>query len=236
MTAILTTATRFIPPRLGFSAWLDASQASTLTLSGSDVVEWRDVTINGYDFTVPSNAPTYNATGFNGKPTIAFASASSQSLSAGDKLVSGGNGHSVAVVGRHGAAGNQMFWSKTNGGSNGVAYGMAINGITLRYVGINSLNVVGVADNAITANTDNIMIFRFDNSVLEFWLNGALMGVTDALTGPLKTFSAPLMLGGFGAAGSNLNGMISEVVFYFQPLTDDGITTLTKYFQDKWLT
>ena len=46
----------------GLSLWLDAADESTLTLSGSNVSEWRDKSINAYTTSTFYNAPSYDPT------------------------------------------------------------------------------------------------------------------------------------------------------------------------------
>ena len=54
--------------------WLDASDSSTLTLSGSNVTTWSDKSGNGRNFTQGNASfyPAYNATGLNNKPALEF--------------------------------------------------------------------------------------------------------------------------------------------------------------------
>lgn len=62
-------------PRLipGCSLWLDATDSSTLTLSGSNVSQWSDKSGLGYSFTQSSpNQPTYSASGFGNRGSIVF--------------------------------------------------------------------------------------------------------------------------------------------------------------------
>lgn len=64
------------PADLGssLSLWLDADDASTITLNGSTVSQWSDKSGNAYHFAqgTAANQPTYSATGLNSKPTIDF--------------------------------------------------------------------------------------------------------------------------------------------------------------------
>ena len=64
------------PAALGSSLalWLDADDASTITLNGSTVSEWRDKSANRRHalMATAANQPTYNATGGNGYPVIDF--------------------------------------------------------------------------------------------------------------------------------------------------------------------
>ena len=69
------------PAELGASLalWLDADDASTITLNGSTVSQWDDKSGNGRNATqaVAANQPTYNLTGFNGKPAVVWPNVSS---------------------------------------------------------------------------------------------------------------------------------------------------------------
>lgn len=58
----------------GLALWLDADDASTITLNGSTVSQWSDKSGNARNATQDTAAsqPTYNATGFNGKPTLTW--------------------------------------------------------------------------------------------------------------------------------------------------------------------
>jgi len=66
-------ATGFNPKSIsGLAAWYDASASSSLTLNGSTVSQWSDLSGNGRNMTQATAAsqPTYNASGLNGKGTL----------------------------------------------------------------------------------------------------------------------------------------------------------------------
>jgi hypothetical protein len=66
-------ATGFNPKSInGLAAWYDASVASSITLNGSTVSQWSDLSGNGRHLIQGSASlqPTYNATGLNGKGTL----------------------------------------------------------------------------------------------------------------------------------------------------------------------
>ena len=54
--------------------WLDADDASTITLNGSNVSQWDDKSGNGNNVAqaTATNQPTYTASGLNGKPVLTF--------------------------------------------------------------------------------------------------------------------------------------------------------------------
>ena len=61
------------PADITTAFWLDATDASTLTLSGTDVTAWADKSGNSNDFTPPSALyASYDATGLNGMPAVVW--------------------------------------------------------------------------------------------------------------------------------------------------------------------
>ena len=58
----------------GLTLWLDASDASTITLNGSNVAQWDDKSGNSRNAsqTTAANQPIYTTNGMNGKPVISF--------------------------------------------------------------------------------------------------------------------------------------------------------------------
>ena len=66
----------------GLALWLDAADGATVITSGSSVTRWNDKSGNGFNMSNNASyqSPTYNTTGFNGKPTISFFRNSSNSF------------------------------------------------------------------------------------------------------------------------------------------------------------
>ena len=62
------------PAQITTALWLDADSPSSITLNGSTVSQWNDKSGNGRHATqaTAANQPAYSATGFNGKPAVAF--------------------------------------------------------------------------------------------------------------------------------------------------------------------
>jgi hypothetical protein len=69
-----TSATAAIP---GLVLWLDASDASTMTMNGTTVNEWRDKMGSSAKMTRATGTPTVVASGIGGKPTVHFTASSS---------------------------------------------------------------------------------------------------------------------------------------------------------------
>lgn len=62
------------PARITTALWLDANDATTITLNGSTVSQWNDKSGNGRNFSkaTASLQPVYNATGWGTLPAIVF--------------------------------------------------------------------------------------------------------------------------------------------------------------------
>lgn len=75
-TEVYSSALPWTPSELGASLalWLDADDASTITLNGSTVSQWSDKSGNGRHATQASASaqPTYEASGFAGKPSVTW--------------------------------------------------------------------------------------------------------------------------------------------------------------------
>lgn len=75
-TEVYSSSQPWTPAALGsaLALWLDADDASTLTLNGSTVAQWNDKSGNGRHVAqaTGSNQPTYNLTGFNSNPAVVF--------------------------------------------------------------------------------------------------------------------------------------------------------------------
>lgn len=70
----VATGALWTPASITTALWLDAADASTITLNGSAVSQWNDKSGNGNHVTqaTASAQPTYSMTGFNGLPTLSF--------------------------------------------------------------------------------------------------------------------------------------------------------------------
>jgi hypothetical protein len=73
---VYSTGGAWTPADLGsaLALWLDADDAGTITLNGTDVSQWNDKSGNGNHVSnaTASTQPAYLATGWNGKPTVSF--------------------------------------------------------------------------------------------------------------------------------------------------------------------
>jgi len=87
-----------LPVRTGLIMWYDASNAASLTLSGSNVVEWRDLSGNGRHAS-GGVSPQYVANAQNGKGVVDFGTDSQYRLQIANPMTfASKNCHFFAVV------------------------------------------------------------------------------------------------------------------------------------------
>ncbi len=106
------------PVTSGLSLWLDASDASTFTLSGSTVTEWRDKNGSSAKMTTSAGTPTRETFGINSLPTVR--------LNASSRMNDGVNHSSPVTI---------FYVSRQTGGSNGRVLTSAGNNWLLGYWG-----------------------------------------------------------------------------------------------------
>lgn len=72
--AAASGGTLWTPTQITTALWLDAADASTITLNGSTVSQWSDKSGNGNHAVnaTASSQPTYETTGFNNRPALSF--------------------------------------------------------------------------------------------------------------------------------------------------------------------
>jgi hypothetical protein len=70
------TGRTWTPSQISTALWLDAADASTITLNGSTVSQWNDKSGNSRNFSqaTASNQPVYSTSALNGKNVINFVS------------------------------------------------------------------------------------------------------------------------------------------------------------------
>lgn len=239
----LFSATTWTPAKLtGLVAWYKADVG--VSLSGSNVTGWADQSGHGYNLVVGTGgtSPVFNATGFNGRQTIAFTAASSEYLVTSTST-------SVGIV---------------NMGSTTTASGFAVGqGVSPQGFGV-AFGMVGVNENGCSAFADSGCFIMAAGLGLAAWRNGQMS--TTAYTtstnyrfgsifdGANNTFylnnaaSTPVAsTGAFFSTGNisigslrsdtplNLwDGPLSEIVLTNTALSSTDRGNLDNYFRAKW--
>ena len=247
------------PAALGSSLalWLDADDASTITLNGSTVSEWRDKSGNGRHASqvTVANQPTYSATGLNSTPTLQFntptegryllSSASFPSMASGVSAIivaqidtaANHNGY-VGVGGMIPNTSNFEFYRQANddvGSPNSGNLVVVANRGSSNFKFRNNLNTSPVAGAPHIATT---VISASNNAFLS--INGGenlAIGQED----PGGTFipqGTGIIRVGIGFLDANrtnrvMRGRISEIVMSASPWSNTEVQQLTGYLAHK---
>ena len=203
----------------GCQLWLDGADATTVTLSGSSVTQWRDKSGNGNNATPYSGTVTYSSV----SNAVSFSEAGLQTpivtptnrVGSGFFVVKVTSSPSVSVFqGSSGSPGGRQFRND--------------NGTTLRTVKEN------VADMFFSGSTviNTLMIAGYidDGTNLTHSVNGTLYSTTTAIT----FASGTTVLIGFSQTAEYLVGNIHEVVLFNTALTTTQRQQIEGYLAHKW--
>jgi len=213
--------------------WLDASDVSTITMSGTAITGWADKSGERNDAAqlgADSTRPTYGVTDQNGLATVSF--------DGGDYLGTGYvNDETITAIlvmkrntmtpekfsiGSKGTATTRSFWGVGNSATK--AYGAA---------GLTASSTV-----AYTWGT-GFSVFQgtHGGSVVNIYKNGAYSDGF-AYGGVADNTTAPYYVGTFNNAGSPysayFNGHIGEIICYRRVISTAERATITAYLKTKW--
>jgi hypothetical protein len=247
------------PADLGYSLalWLDAADAGTITLSGSNVVQWNDKSPNGYHVSngTAATQPDYLATGFNGKPTL--------QVTAGDFLERGVtalgrnvSGLTCALVGLHpvgqtfvtnaneifvntgGLNGQTRFSTSPNATAGATADRYAIAG--RRLDGDSFLSVSSTTDSLANRGNPWIRVAQraYSDGVANHWTDGT-QDMTNEVVGTQTAGNTSdtdsLRLSIFFGTGAVPTGtQLSEIVLTHSTMSTEDRQKLEGYLAWKW--
>lgn len=237
-------ATGFNPKSIsGLKLWLDVASTSSLTLNGSTVSQINDLSGNGFHATqgTANNQPTYQATGFNSKPTLYFDTTDSITSSAtiADYFLTPTTSPTMVLVmvcymptianngglvfGSDSQANGRVYFNSHTGGS------------TLYFDTVNAsggrLGIAGQGDTGWT--TPHIMTVYRIGATMVVRRNGVEIGSKANASGNYATTTAKMQIGKCDTAGLNAMYM-SECVVYAAALSSSQITTIERGLGKKW--
>lgn len=242
----------FRPEDVGnITLWLDASDSSTITFqTGTQVLSWGDKKFKEKNFVLAGRTlPVYNATGFNGRPTIIFGadkglkndSATPYTLTTNDALT-------IFLVGQITTTTNfpqTMFRAAELYGETPIP--LDIGADPLNYFNwfgtFNILNFINSAKNEMVSNTvPTVVCFTLPagESYEKLFLNANSTPDQSSevrLGASLNVVWDGIFIGTNGAPGLSeayWNGPISEVLIYDTELSDSNITKVSAYLGQKW--
>ena len=251
LIGIIASSRPAVPqPVAGYNLWLDAADTSTISLSGSEVTQWTDKSVNAYAFTqgTSSARPLSGTRTINGLNVLDFDGSN-------DFLASNAAASTWNFL--HNPTGNTTFWvflpdtsnnftviSFTNEGSG------AQPGFTFQYLANSPQDLfysitanVGVCEisTALTTGAAALYTWKADTSNatlanrLKFYKdNGSATG-TNTASGTATTNNAAITLHIGGKSGFTcFNGAIAEIVAYPSVLSDTDREATRDYLVTKW--
>ena len=234
----------FSPTQIsGLKLWLDAANTSSLTLNGSTVSQMNDLSGNGFHATqgTANNQPTYQATGFNSRPTLSFDSTDSITSSAtiADYFLTPTASPTFYVF--------MAAYSPSAATSGSIVFGSdsQANGRVLfaNNFGFQSGNMLFDVVNAsggrlsqstteITATPHVVCAYRAGAS-MGFRVDGVVLASKSNASGNFTSTSAKLQIGKCDAASLN-NMYMSECAVYAAALSASQIATIERGLGKKW--
>ena len=225
------------PAQISTSLWLDASDASTITLNGTTISQWNDKSGNSRNVSQANSAlqPLYTLGGLNGLNIADFDGA--------DDVLNGlpmsnfvtNNSYSAFVVG----LARTIATNDVNGYLNEAFYGDA-GGYVAMY--LRSSNLIGaynwdgankVATNAYTPNTVVIGYSELSSGSIRIRTNGG--SETATVSSNTASLAGAIQIGrNFNSNTFCLDGKIAEVIFTNAALSTTNRQLIEGYLAWKW--
>jgi len=204
--------------------WLDASSSGSITLNGTTVAQWNDLSGQGNNVanSDASTQPVYLPTGLNGLPTVNFITGGMGLSSANNFGVSGSAPRALAAVMNGGLV-------ATGTPTTDEAFGFSITpggNVWAPYLYNNDI----YADNPSFSGNNNVVFGQYYNGILSGYFNGGLFGSNSVAP---STIPATVQLG-TRSDGSEVPGEISEIVYVNMGLVPAVQQVLEGYLAWKW--
>jgi hypothetical protein len=215
----------------GLSLWLDAADASTITVS-TGVSVWADKSGNGRNAAQATGGkqPAYSST-INGKNVVTF-QGTDDTMQIGANAAFNATSQTIIVVARQNADANQALWYK---GDSNSAVGVIMRyrtGTTFWLYQKNDGLAETLAYNANTNSNVNIYSTVIEPANQSGFVNGTPVSTANVTTA-YDNNSGP-WLGSRRDVGEYLQGDIAEVLFWNRALTAAERDRVQKYLGKKW--
>jgi hypothetical protein len=243
----------------GLFARYDASVSGSLTLSGSNVTQWNDISGNGYHLNVPTitptpatpgTAPVYSATAFNSKPGLIFNGTSSTLATINNTITFGAPGFvmfmvasietpNVAIIAEHTDTGNDGGWYINAGRGHSIKYAQDATRQSCRHVYPNGPTwAADGGKKVITFGFNGInKKVRLRSNKLEHAFDPLSnpAGIDDSLTGDgFGTEAGKIFFMSRGATGIYTKGTVSEIIICKADLSNAQIAAIEDFLIAKW--
>ena len=225
-------ATGFNPKSIsGLAAWYDASVASSITLNGSTVSQWNDLSGNGRNQAqaTASLQPTYNASGLNGKGTLTttgtqwMQSAAFASSASGDYTM-------FAVMKFDNLSGVPAGFQR---GAINDAHSMLISSANTWTARRSSLNQGTLAVPSIVLGQFYILTLVFKTNLSRVF-SGSTQGTDNTATVAAPTGNKVLTLFALGSGYVSGSPGFAEFLYYHAELSTTQQSRVRSYLNKKW--
>ena len=219
----------------GLQLWLDASDASTKTLTTGDVTQWDDKSTNAYAFTVPvgGNAPLDST--MNGIGAIYFDDANVESLSTATAVVSGAPVE-VWVAGTSLAGSFSTYIAISQADYLDASHILQLNRGTGNIQWIDTAaSVTGFAERyPAYGNLEQTFHGRSASTTSRY---AAVDGVdsTESTTSIVTSGMTVTTIGFSPGLGRYLDGRIGEILVYNQAVSSGDRASIEAYLAAKWV-
>lgn len=239
-------------PVAGYTAWYDASDTATISLSGSDVTQWNDKSANGYNLAQSSSSlrPQSGTRTINSKNVIDYNSNVDTlvaSTAANWTFLSNSAGSTVFIMISLDVLDNYILL-RTMGSSNAtVGYSFNISSVTYNGQQViadgSSYFCLNASTSSISANTPTIWVSKSDPNASpaadksSIFKNSGTAEKNNTTTGSASASAPaqPLRVGDYEASGTLApNGVYGEIIFYNSLLSNADITSNVNYLKTKW--
>lgn len=231
----VVSANAQVPVNRDLQLWLDAQDASTVTISGGLVTQWADKSGNGFN-AVQADAdrqPTYNAAALNGMPAIRFDGAVADLATNDGMAITGLTGsprpYTAFIV--------DQYWGGVSGRT---LQGVGANWLVGKWNGENGHFAEGWVSGSPSSNPAAINVPVVGTAVGGFYGSSYAINGFDVTDNAGPAGAPPgLQLGVTSIGGGNpydeaSQADVSEVLWFNRTLTDMERQSVTSYLGDKW--
>lgn len=229
----LTTVGPALTAIPGLQLWLDASDASTITI-GTGVSQWNDKSGNGNNATQATGSaqPTVQTAAQNGRNTIRFTAASLQVMALTSTINLTSTGYTfLGVIRRGGPSGTNILPIVTSSSNNRVYVPMWFSDGNLYMTGTAQQTYTSSAQSSTTYNQFS-GTYNSAGTSGAMYFNGSSLSVTSGASGTV-TMS-------FDQIGRSIdgyaNGEIAEILLYNSVLSTANRQAVEAYLKAKWAT
>ena len=228
----------------GLAVWLDVSDYGSLTFSGSNVSQIKDLSGNGYHATQSSGTlqPAYQATGLNGKPCVSFNGSQTQKLTTGATIANYINTptsnpqFTLVSVWRTGVItdGYSVAWGSDLQANGRVFFNQFFGGGSLIFDTVNASagRLVVTLTKSDYDNTSFVHTAYRNGATMAVRNNGSVVAIKTNASGNFSSTTAKFNVG--TADTSGCCALFSEALIYAGALSATDLSAAEKYLGSKW--